>query len=68
MITEYTKVRTLVSKEGYPAGIVSVVVSVYTTGSACEVELCDEKENPVNVVTYLLSEVNQFRIIKRLSL
>lgn len=57
MITEYTKVRTLVSKEGYPAGTIGVVVSVYTTGPACEVELWDEKECPVNVVTYLLSEV-----------
>lgn len=57
MITEYAKVRTLVSKEGYPAGTVGVVVSVYTTGLACEVELWDEKECPVNVVTYLLSEV-----------
>ena len=37
MITEYTKVRTLVSKEGYPAGTIGVVVSVYTTGPACEV-------------------------------
>ena len=57
MITEYTKVRTLVLKEDYPAGTIGVVVSVYASGPACEVELWDEKEYPVDVITYLLSEV-----------
>ena len=57
MITENTKVRTLVTKEGYPAGTTGVVVSLYTSGPACEVELWDEKDSPVDVVTYLLCEV-----------
>ncbi len=57
MITENTKVRTLVTKEGYPAGTTGVVVSLYTSGSACEVELWDETDYPVDVVTYLLCEV-----------
>ena len=57
MITENTKVRTLVTKEGYPAGTTGVVVSLYTSGPACEVELWDEKDYPVDVVTYLLCEV-----------
>lgn len=57
MITEYTRVRTLVSKKEYPAGTVGVVVSLYTSGPACEVEVWDETNYPVDVVTYLLSEV-----------
>lgn len=57
MITENTKVRTLVTKEGYPAGTIGVVVSLYSTGPACEVELWDETDYPVDVVTYLLCEV-----------
>ena len=48
---------TLVAKEGYPEGIVGVVVSLYSSGEACEVELWDETECPVDAVTYLLSEI-----------
>lgn len=57
MITENTRVRTLVAKEGYPEGTVGVVVSLYSSGEACEVELWDETECRVDVVTYLLSEI-----------
>ncbi len=57
MITENTKVRTLVDKEGYPEGTIGVVVSLYSSGPACEVELWDETDCPVDVVTYLLCEV-----------
>jgi len=57
MITENTKVRTLAAKEGYPEGTIGVVVSLYSSGEACEVELWDETECPVDVVTYLLSEI-----------
>ena len=57
MITECAKVRTLVPKEGYPADTIGVVVSLYTSGQACEVELWDETDYPVDVVTYLLCEV-----------
>ena len=57
MITENTKVRTLVAKEGYPEGTIGVVVSLYTSGPACEVELWDKADYPVDVVTYLLCEV-----------
>ena len=39
---EYDRVKTLVEKCGHPAGIVGVVVSVYSSGPACEVELWDE--------------------------
>ena len=57
MITENTKVRTLVTNEGYPVGTTGVVVSLYTSGLACEVELWDETDYPGDVVTYLLCEV-----------
>lgn len=57
MITENTKVRTLVAKEGYPEGTIGVVVSLYSSGPACEVELWDETDYLVNVVTYLLCEL-----------
>ena len=57
MITENTKVRTLVAKEGYPEGTIGVVVSLYSSGPACEVELWDETDYPLNVVTYLLCEL-----------
>ena len=57
MITENTKVRTLVAKEGYPEGTIGVVVTLYSSGPACEVELWDETDYPVNVVTYLLCEL-----------
>ena len=39
MVREYDKVKTLVEKNGYPIGSVGVVVSTYSTGPACEVEL-----------------------------
>ena len=58
MIKEYDKVKTLVEKDGFPAGTIGVVVSVYSTGPACEVELWDEKDYPVDVVTYLFKELN----------
>ena len=57
MVKEYDKVKTLVERNGYPIGSVGVVVSVYSTGHACEVELWDENEYPVDVVTYLFEEL-----------
>ena len=57
MVKEYDKVKTLIEKNGYPIGSVGVVVSFYSTGPACEVELWDENEYPVDVVTYLFEEL-----------
>ncbi len=57
MINEYDKVKTLVEKQGFPVGSIGVVVSIYSSGPACEVELWDENEYPVDVVTYLLDEI-----------
>ena len=60
MITENSKVKSLVEKKGYPVGTVGVVVSIYTSGPACEVEVWDSDGYPEDVVTYLLSEVELF--------
>ena len=57
MIKENDKVKTLVEKDGYPIGTTGIVVSLYTSGPACEVEVWDEEDYPVDVVTYELSEV-----------
>ena len=57
MAKEYDKVKTLVEKNGYSAGSVGVVVSIYSTGPACEVELWDANGYPVDVVTYLFEEL-----------
>lgn len=57
MIKEYDKVKTLIEKEDYPIGTVGVVVSLYTSGPACEVEIWDEDDYPIDVVTYLTTEV-----------
>ena len=57
MINEYSKVRTLVEKDGFPAGTVGIVVSLYESGPACEVELWDIDSNPIDVVTYTFDEL-----------
>lgn len=59
MMNEYDKVKTLVDKEKYPAGMVGIIVSVYTSGPACEVELWDKNENSIDVVTYEFSELKK---------
>ena len=59
MIEEYTKVKTLVAKEGFPAGTVGVVVSLYSDGLACEVEVWDDTDDPVDVVTYTFDELEE---------
>ncbi len=57
MLEEYTRVKTLVKKEGFPVGTKGVIVSMYSSGPACEVEVWDETDYPVDVVTYMLSEL-----------
>lgn len=57
MIKEYDRVETLVPKDGFPAGSIGVVVSIYGKGPGCEVELWDESDYPVDVVTYDFSEL-----------
>ena len=62
MIQENTKVRTLVEKEGFQSGTIGVVVSLYKSGPACEVEMWDDQEYPVDVVTFLLSELEEVTV------
>ena len=39
MINANTRIKTLVEKGGYSIGTIGVVVRVYTSSSACEVEV-----------------------------
>lgn len=57
MVEEHDMVRTLVAKGEYPKGTKGVVVHLYPIGPACEVELWDESDYPVDVITYLLDEI-----------
>ncbi len=57
MIKEYDIVKTLVEKEGFPIGSKGVVASIYSTGPACEVEMWDENNYPIDVVTFLFDEL-----------
>jgi hypothetical protein len=61
MIKEYSRVKTLVEKTGFPIGTIGVVVSFYGAGPACEVELWDEDMNPIDVVTYTLDELEEVK-------
>lgn len=57
MIKEYDKVKTLIEKNGFPIGSIGVVVSLYGKHPLCEVEIWDENEWPIDVVTYTFSEL-----------
>ena len=57
MLKENDRVRTLVEKEGFPIGSIGVIVSIYTSGPACEVELWDSDNYPIDVATYKLCEL-----------
>ena len=57
MLKENDRVRTLVEKEGFPIGTIGVIVSVYSSGPSCEVELWDSDNYPIDVVTYKLCEL-----------
>lgn len=57
MLKENDRVKTIVEKEGFPAGTTGVIVSIYSSGPACEVELWDSNNYPVDVVTYKFCEL-----------
>ena len=57
MITENTRVKTMVEKDGFPSGSIGVVVSIYGSGSGCEVEIWDDDGYPVDVVTFSMNEL-----------
>ena len=54
---EYDLVKTLVEKEGYPIGTQGCIVSFYSDGLACEVEIWNKNNYPIDVVTYGLNEI-----------
>ncbi len=58
MFNENDKVITLVEKEGFPKGTVGIVVSKYLSANAYEVELWDETQYPIDVVTYTEKEIS----------
>lgn len=57
MIGEYSRVKTLVAKEKCPKGITGVVVSIYSSGLACEFEIWEEADYPIDVITYLFEKL-----------
>lgn len=52
----YSK-KTLVDKEGAPKGSKGVVVSIYSGYPVCEVEIWDETNYPIDVITYKFEEL-----------
>lgn len=50
-------VRTLVEKQGYPAGTLGIVVDVFIDKKSCDVQLLDEHSHPAEIVNYLFSEI-----------
>ena len=58
-LQEQDSVITLVDKGKFPAGTFGIIVSVYSDGEACEVELWEDGY-PVDVVTYLISELRDW--------
>ena len=56
MIKENCLVRSLAARAGFPAGTLGVVVSLYSSGPACQVEVWDESGYPAGTVTHLLGE------------
>ena len=59
MFNEYDRVKTLIEKDGFPVGSIGVVVGLYSTGPACEVEIWDNDNYPVDVVTYGYNEIER---------
>lgn len=57
---EYDKVKTLVEKDGYPPDSIGIIVDFYPNSDYCEVELWDNDEDPVDVVTYETKELELF--------
>ena len=50
-------VKTLVDKKDFPKGSKGVVVYIYIGHPACEVEVWDETNYPIDVVFYYFNEL-----------
>ena len=59
MFKEYDLVKTLVDREGFPAGTKGVIVGFYSSGPACDVEVWDQTDYPMVVATYRFSELQK---------
>ena len=59
MIKEYDLVKTLVTKNSFPIGSKGIVVSIYSDNKACEVEIWDSDNYPIDVITYLITELEK---------
>lgn len=57
---EYDKIKTLVEKNGSPPSTIGIIVSFYPDSDLCEVEICDNDEYPIDVVTYVVNELKKF--------
>ena len=57
MIKEYDRVKTLVPKDGYPAGMIGVAVDIHEAMGGCEVEIWDETDYPMDVVAFAFDEL-----------
>ena len=56
MISENTKIKTLIDKEGHPAGSVGIVLKVLEDGYV-EVEIWDQGNFPIDIVCYQAEEI-----------
>ena len=56
MFKEFDVVRTIIDKK-VPKGSVGTIVSVYSSGAACEVEFLDDKGMTIAVETYEFLEI-----------
>ena len=56
-IQERDIVKTLVDKEGAQKGSKGVVVSIYSGYPVCEVEIWNETNYPIDVITYKFEEL-----------
>lgn len=50
-------VRTLVEKQGYPAGSLGIVIDIFAEQKSCIVQLLDEHSHPCDIVNYLFNEI-----------
>ena len=63
MYKELDVIKTTVDK-GIPKGSIGTIVSIYSSGPACEVEFLDKDGNTIAVETYEFSEITHAKIPK----
>ncbi|MCD7722661.1 MAG: DUF4926 domain-containing protein [Clostridiales bacterium] len=63
MFSENDRVITLVEKDAFPKGTIGVVVSKYSVADVYEVELWDDKNYPVDVVTFKAEELQKVEVL-----